>query len=252
MKNQFYENYSSEHLDLIHPEGRNATRRMAAETLVRSLDNFKTHMNSQSRVLDLGCGSGNLAFLCAELGVVDYTGIDLSEENIAICRNDFPRYQFAVSDILAYLQNSNREYDIVLMSHVMEHFSLNEALTILQEIKNRITPGGFFVNIMPNAQAYFHATAVLYSDITHERLYSAISFSHLLRKAGWPSFRHYNYRVGGSAFRRLLHSIALKFFEMLLSALGFDRHSIYTSSIITVASKNNHPYTGKAEAGQYS
>lgn len=70
---------------------------------------------TQSRVLDVGCGLGDLyAYLQTQGIVCDYTGYDLVPEMIARARLRFPDVRFAVRDVLQGL--GEERFDYILSS----------------------------------------------------------------------------------------------------------------------------------------
>jgi SAM-dependent methyltransferase len=67
------------------------------------------------RVLDLGCGIGDLyPFLLQRVGEVDYIGIDIVPELIAIAAEKYPRARFQCRDVLC--EDIHEMFDYVLIS----------------------------------------------------------------------------------------------------------------------------------------
>lgn len=66
-------------------------------------------------ILDLGCGLGNLVdYLSEKDWKGDYTGWDLSDKMVKICRDRFPDMAFDVMDILNY--DGEKRFDVVVAS----------------------------------------------------------------------------------------------------------------------------------------
>lgn len=77
-----------------------------------------------SSVLDVGCASGRyIEFLLSirpELtNVLDFCGIDISEENVANAWRLYPRYDFHTANALEY--NPGRTFDLVNATGVCQH-----------------------------------------------------------------------------------------------------------------------------------
>lgn len=103
-----------------------------------------------ARVLDLGCGPGRLALMCATLARhVD--GLDFSKEaihlaqlNAKACR--LPNASFFVADLDEY-QNP-RAYEIVILTGVLEH--VKSPLGSLARLNSLLVDGGVAVVSCPN------------------------------------------------------------------------------------------------------
>lgn len=82
------------------------------------LDFIKT----DSTVLDLGCGLGFVSFYIAEKAK-RVVGIDKNETDIAKARHLFKKdnLEYCCGDALKYLQNTGETFDILLLSHILEH-----------------------------------------------------------------------------------------------------------------------------------
>ena len=103
----------------------------------------------QSRLLDLGCGNGQLAHYLAEKGFLgEYLGIDASQELLAEARQTSP-FTFQAADLSAPDWDagidSNR-FDAVLAFAVFHHLpGIRLRLEALKKIHSRlVVPGGRF------------------------------------------------------------------------------------------------------------
>jgi SAM-dependent methyltransferase len=77
-------------------------------------------------VLEYACGSANDYGAFVDYGIarfLDYTGVDLSETNIANARRRFPDVNFRVGSVLS-LPDPDRSVDYVIGFDIMEHLSL--------------------------------------------------------------------------------------------------------------------------------
>lgn len=100
----------------------------------------------KARVLDLGCGPGELL---PHLGDVEYVGIDVSEEYIEQAQRAFAgRAEFRVGDATR-LDPELRGFDLVLAFGVLHHLSDAEAERLLGGACAALTPGGRFVSVDP-------------------------------------------------------------------------------------------------------
>lgn len=75
---------------------------------------------TDARVLDVGCGGGQLASLLIEHGIASYTGFDFSPVAVSMARKAAPAATFFEADALdagAYVG----DYSVVICAEVLEH-----------------------------------------------------------------------------------------------------------------------------------
>ncbi|MBF0353684.1 MAG: class I SAM-dependent methyltransferase [Alphaproteobacteria bacterium] len=90
--------------------------------LTRYHDFFVTRLRQGERVLDVGCGQGQLAYAMASQASALVTGIDLRPDNIDVANARFshPRLSFTVGDAQGDGLPSG-QFDTVVLSNVLEH-----------------------------------------------------------------------------------------------------------------------------------
>ena len=96
------------------------------------------------RVLDLGCGAGQLAHHLATRGAAEVVGIDVSERMLAVARSDFahPRITYsraAIEDV----GFPDARFDLVV-SVLALHY-VDDYLGLMRRIAGWLTPGGTLV-----------------------------------------------------------------------------------------------------------
>ncbi len=104
------------------------------------------------RVLDIGCGRGELVFYAASTGARHVVGIDYSQDSIAICL-EARRHQavtvqrktrFFKADA-TQLPFPNDSFDYVFCTEVWEHLYPEEVALLLAEIYRILSPNGILV-----------------------------------------------------------------------------------------------------------
>lgn len=99
-----------------------------------------------ARVLDLGCGPGELV---DHLGDVRYVGVDESDGYIVRARHAFgDRAEFRVGDATRP-DDDLRDFDVVLAFGLIHHLDDQSALRLLSGAKAALAPGGRFVSVDP-------------------------------------------------------------------------------------------------------
>lgn len=133
-------------------------------------------------VADLGCGDGMLLRVFQELGFSNLQGVDGSPEMVAACKQHFPAVE--AGDLRDYLRKSINRFDVIALFDVIEHFTREEGVEVLDEICAALRPGGLLLLQLPNGDSPF-AGAVFANDATHETLYTRVSLAHVLAMSGF-------------------------------------------------------------------
>jgi trans-aconitate methyltransferase len=73
------------------------------------------------RVLEIGCGPGQMAALLIDQGIDQYVGLDFSLEAIAMAQRNVPRGRFVVGDARTSEIHAEIEHDVIICTEVLEH-----------------------------------------------------------------------------------------------------------------------------------
>lgn len=123
--------------------------RSPSEGYFRSLGCLRDGM----RVLDVGCGRGELIFRCVQDHKVAAVGIDYSAAAVRIARGityelgtkeQKTRMSFAVADA-QHLPFANRSFDVIFSHHVVEHLYPEQLERMLSECNRLLRNGGCLV-----------------------------------------------------------------------------------------------------------
>lgn len=100
-------------------------------------------INAKS-VLEIACGTGQLACLINDKGVQKYSGFDFSPKRIEQAKRACPEFSFRVEDAFKTDLFATFPYDAVICTEFLEHID-NDI-----EILKRIKPGSKFYGTVPN------------------------------------------------------------------------------------------------------
>lgn len=95
-------------------------------------------------VLDVGCGSGQLALLLRDKSIQAYCGIDFSQKRIEWARKNCPDFTFVVEDALRTDLFTTFPYDAVVCAEFLDHIQSD------REVIQRIKTGARFYAIVPD------------------------------------------------------------------------------------------------------
>jgi len=105
----------------------------------------KAGVSFDSRILDVGCGSGQLLLYLKEVGFRSLLGIDpLLEQDI--------RYDAGVTVLKTFLSDVSGVYDFIMLNHVIEH--MPEPLEILRLVRGLVSDTGHVLIRTPVADSY--------------------------------------------------------------------------------------------------
>ena len=95
-------------------------------------------------ILDIGCGSGQLASLLRDKGIKAYQGFDFSSKRIEQAKKVCPEFLFTVDDAFQTNLFSTYDYNAVVCTEFLEHVERDI------EIITRIKSGTKFYGTVPN------------------------------------------------------------------------------------------------------
>jgi 2-polyprenyl-3-methyl-5-hydroxy-6-metoxy-1,4-benzoquinol methylase len=102
------------------------------------------------RILDVGCGPGQIACLVRDIGVPEYKGLDFSTARVAKARAVCPEYEFVAANVFEDNLLETYHYDCVLMMELLEH--IEQDVNVLK----RVRPGTTVFATVPNFPAVDH------------------------------------------------------------------------------------------------
>lgn len=176
----------------IHPNRRGFDVNLRSGPQMREYEAIVARIREDrpGRVLDWGCGFGQVSDLLRQAGVdvmpFDYRP-DLEEGEVALER--YPDLRVRVTSDPRRVPFADDSFDAVLSCGVLEHVEDPDAS--LEEIRRVLAPGGtFYVYKLPNRRSYLEAIArraglYYHGSLEHDRLYDVSSARELLGRHGF-------------------------------------------------------------------
>lgn len=120
-----------------------------------------------TRVVDLGCGRGELVGLLNENGISAY-GVDAEPDFIELLRER--GLDAELGDLFSHLEAlAPGAVDGIVISHVVEHLDGNEVNRLIQRASDVLQNGGVLVVETPNPESLVAGSINFHRDPTHVR-----------------------------------------------------------------------------------
>ncbi len=241
LKDRFYHSYTSTHI--THRKGEAALEQFRAE--FPAWDQHFGRLIPQAldaRILDAGCGRGGLVYWLNQRGYHRAEGIDVSAEQVETARSvGIANVQQA--DLRSYLAPRTQCYDALILRDVIEHFTREEIIEVLELSRGALRPGGVVIVQVPNAESPFFGR-IRYGDFTHELAFTQSSVAQLFNVIGFEDLRMYPtepvIRGLRSLGRTALWSVVKTFYKVLLFAELGRGQRIFTQGLIAVGRAPSH------------
>jgi 2-polyprenyl-3-methyl-5-hydroxy-6-metoxy-1,4-benzoquinol methylase len=123
-------------------------------------------LRAHARVVDIGCGRGELLDLLREAGVAAI-GVDLDDGMVRLCRSR--GHEVEEMDGLVYLREQpDGSWPAIFAAQVVEHLTYDDFMSFLRLAYAKLRPGGqlIFETVNPHA---LEAFKTFHTDLTHQR-----------------------------------------------------------------------------------
>ena len=116
-------------------------------------------------------------------------GIDINDEAVTICCELGLKVE-KINDIVSCVEKSGSKYDLIIMSHVLEHIDKQNIINTLKSIKQGLMgPKASLIVMVPNAQSNTGCYWA-YEDFTHTTLFTGGSLYYVLKSAGFETVEY--------------------------------------------------------------
>lgn len=237
-KESFYDNYVSTH---ITPNAGNISLK-SIEYKFSSWNKRYSSLLPQKKdaeILDLGCGEGSFMYWLNSKGYNNVSGIDISQEQIGLGTSLGIKNLQCLS-LFDFLGESESKFDFIIARDILEHFTKQEVLSILELINKALKPGGRVMIQVPNGMGIFY-TEIFYGDFTHELAFTSTSFGQILRNTGFSSYKCFP--VGpvvinfGTFIRKQCWNIIVAIIKLIKKIETGYGDGIFTRNLICLATK---------------
>ncbi len=145
-------------------------------------------LETDSRILEIGCGPGYMLKFLEKRGFKQVMGIDISDEQIQLARNRGCNAE--VKDVFEFLDGKHEDIDAIIALDFIEHFHIEELISLMKLIFKCLKKDGRLILLTPNGEGLF-PRQIIYGDLTHLTIFTPDSLQQLLREAGFIDFHFY-------------------------------------------------------------
>lgn len=200
-------------------------------------------LDKKARILDIGCGDGEVLLALKERGYSNSIGVEIDEKAIDACRRKGLTNVEAVSDLSSYLSDRKGVFDIINMKEVIYYFPEDKLGAYLIAIRDAMkSDGTLLVEVFNGAMltgAFFK-----HKDYKIRYILTEHSLRRMLEDAGFKVTELFGVKVLSSSPKRVIWK-ALRFcWTLILRAIyaleigiGPERPTIWSKLIVAVAKK---------------
>lgn len=123
------------------------------------------HITSDSKILDVGCGYGDKIEELLSLGYTNVSGVEINKTLVDIaCKKGLNVISLDEFD----MGQNEAQYDVLVMSHIIEHFQYQDLIQFMESYLGCLKPGGLLLIATPVMNPSF------YDDFDHVKPYTHI------------------------------------------------------------------------------
>jgi SAM-dependent methyltransferase len=160
----------------------------AAETYVSHMNEVVSKLNLNSRILEIGSGSGAFLYNLKKRGFTDLTGI---EPSISAINSAHPEIKSHLQEGIFQVDDfQGMNYDLVCCFMTLEH--VYDPREISESVNKILKKGGYFVMVVHNYRSLVNRILGRKSpiiDIEHMQLFSKKSIRLLLNKTNYQDIQ---------------------------------------------------------------
>ena len=140
-------------------------------------------LGTRKRIVDLGCGRGELLELLGQADVSAY-GIELDPDNVAVCQEK--GLEVIQGDGVSHLEGLEESaVDGIVASHLIEHLESEALWRLVAAAADRLAGDGILVLETPNPESLLAGSINFHRDPTHVRPVHPETLAFLCESAGF-------------------------------------------------------------------
>ncbi len=137
---------------------------------------------AEKKILDLGCGRGELCIASMRRGAIKVVGLDFSLDAIEIARDHLAKCEDLKNNDVSFIQgnalelNLNEKFDIIFLTDIIEHLYDNQLEVLFKKVQLHLAHDGLvIIHTMPTKEfiligQYFKFITFLFKRQKHHFL----------------------------------------------------------------------------------
>jgi 2-polyprenyl-3-methyl-5-hydroxy-6-metoxy-1,4-benzoquinol methylase len=202
----YLNNYRKEYKNTVKPKKKHILR--YGKWALERLDRFKNYIGTDTKILDIGSGSGEFVYLLNKMGY-ESTGLEPSLDYSKYCKESLN-----INIIQDSFENMNfkaGEFDVITLHHVLEH--LQNPFEALSKFNSWLEKGNLLVIDVPNIDGINRAFGNLF-HYAHIYNFSPATLIAVAKKAGFEVVENQNLNCTNLVFRKVAEPNAENFYEI--------------------------------------
>jgi len=133
--------------------------------------------------------------------------------------------------------------DVVVAFDLIEHFTKEELLPLVDEVYRVLRPRGRWIIHAPNAEGPFGGR-IRYGDFTHELAFTRVSIAQLLKASGFASARSYEDQPVPHGLKSAARLVLWKLirvgllFYIAIETGAFDRDAVFSQNLLAIVDRD--------------
>lgn len=202
MNNPIYQNYNKFHYSQVNNiNNDNLLYKIVKAEIIPYLK------NKHVKILDVGCGTGDILKTLKSFGYKNLFGIEISKDQY-IKAKKINGIDVIHGDAYNFLQKSGKKFDVLIMFDLIEHIEKKKLVSFLKFAHKTLNKNGILIIRTPNAKVPFSASYYRYIDFTHTNSFTDESLSFVLLLSKFKDIKVSNTKIVNQNFFYIIAKIA--------------------------------------------
>ncbi|MCZ8512554.1 class I SAM-dependent methyltransferase [Paenibacillus filicis] len=186
IENKYSEKEKDEDFNINYVEFEDRFRGNEANIKEEQVEVYLPFIPNGAKILDVGCGRGELISAMQERGFVT-TGIDLNSDMIDHLKNKGLNVHHM--DAIQFLKETNENFDAIISLHVIEHLKPGQILELVRTAYENLNKDGVLILETPNPECLYNLAFGFTIDMTHIKPVHAYTLRFILEEVGFTDIK---------------------------------------------------------------